>query len=174
VLWGSVAPDLPFYTLSALGYGYYRGVLGWGSEAAFRWMHGELYFHHPFWIAAHSLLHAPVLVGLALALLWRFRDSPDGAGRWWFWFFAAGALHSAVDILTHYDDGPLLLFPFDWHTRFHSLVSYWDPAHRGRQFFVFEIALDVLLLIYLWTKRKEKREKDLGLRDREKRKGLGA
>ncbi|MEZ4675136.1 MAG: hypothetical protein R2932_12925 [Caldilineaceae bacterium] len=32
--------------------------------------------------------------------------------------------HTAIDIPLHYDDGPLLLFPFDWKTRFHSPVSH--------------------------------------------------
>lgn len=58
-------------------------------------------------------------------------------------------VHSVIDILTHFDDGPLLFFPFDWHMRFYSPVSYWDKAHYASQFFYFEIGLNIVLLGYL-------------------------
>lgn len=40
------------------------------------------------------------------------------------------ALHVALDLPLHHDDGHRHFFPFsDW--RFASPVSYWDPAHYG-------------------------------------------
>jgi hypothetical protein len=41
----------------------------------------------------------------------------------------------------------------DWHTRFQSPVSYYDRAHFGTQFAVFELALDIILLGYLFIPR---------------------
>ncbi|MEI2691742.1 MAG: hypothetical protein V9H69_19395 [Anaerolineae bacterium] len=55
------------------------------------------------------------------------------------WLAAGLALHSALDVLTHHDDGPLLLFPFDWRRRWCSPVSYWDQAHHAAPFTVFRI-----------------------------------
>jgi hypothetical protein len=58
-----------------------------------------------------------------------------------------------VDIATHVDDGPLLLFPLHWTLRFQSPVSYWDRTHYGREFTIFELTLDVLCLGYLYGYR---------------------
>jgi hypothetical protein len=70
-------------------------------------------------------------------------------GNWWLWFVLSSMLHTSIDILTHVSDGPLLFWPLNWTIRFHSPVSYWDPAHFGTQFGVFEILLDIALLVYL-------------------------
>lgn len=42
------------------------------------------------------------------------------------------------------------LFPFEWSVRFQSPVSYWDPRFFGREFTVFELLLDLVLLLYLF------------------------
>jgi hypothetical protein len=60
-------------------------------------------------------------------------------------------VHTAVDIPCHVDDGPLLFFPFNWNIRYHSPVSYWDPRHYGTQFAIFELSLDLVLLLYLFV-----------------------
>ncbi|PIV26957.1 MAG: hypothetical protein COS37_03730, partial [Anaerolineae bacterium CG03_land_8_20_14_0_80_58_20] len=44
----------------------------------------------------------------------------------------------------------VLFFPFDWHTRFYSPVSYWDKAHYASQFVYFEIGLNLVLIGYLF------------------------
>lgn len=152
-LLGAVAPDIPLYLLSIGGVIYYRSILGWSSSDTFHRMFDYLYFHHPFWIASHNLLHAPTFLLLALACLWRFRHVPFPVVRWLFWFLLACLLHSIVDVLTHVDDGPLLFFPFIWTIRFHSPISYWDSTHYGNQFAVFELILDTVLLAYLYGPR---------------------
>jgi hypothetical protein len=73
-----------------------------------------------------------------------------------FWFAAGCGLHTAVDILTHADDGPVLLFPLDWHKRFHSPISYWDAGHGGHVFRILEHLLDLFLVVYLLFQRREK------------------
>ncbi len=148
-LCGAVAPDMPLYLLSFGGLLYYRAVLGWSSSATFRHMFDYLYFHHPLWIVAHNFLHAPLLLLLAFACLWQLRHRPSPVIAWLYWFVLACLLHTTVDVFTHVDDGPLLLFPVQWSLRFHSPVSYWDSAHYGNQFALFELTLDALLLCYL-------------------------
>jgi hypothetical protein len=148
-LFGSVAPDMALYVLSIGATIYYRKLLGWSAEATWHYIFGTLYFHHPFWIAAHNLLHSPTLLLPAVLLLWRFCARQGTRQHGWYWFLVACLLHSVVDIFTHVDDGPVLFFPFEWHLRFHSPVSYWDSRHYGATFAVFELVLDALLLGYL-------------------------
>lgn len=149
VLWGSVAPDIPLYLLTFGTLGWMHWKLGWSGEQTARLMFGQLYFHNPWWIAAHNLLHAPILLLAGLAATRLLRPRAPRTAHWLFWFFAACLLHSVVDVLTHYDDGPLVFFPFDWTFRVHSPVSYWDPAHHGREFARAEMAFDLVLLLYL-------------------------
>ena len=163
-LLGSVAPDIPLFLLSIGSAFYYRFIVGLSPERTFRHMYDTMYFENPGWIAGHNLLHAPVLLLAALAVLWPYHRNPGGSGRPLFWFLVACLFHSAVDIATHVDDGPLLFFPFDWTTRFHSPVSYWDRRYYGVQFAIFELTLDLVLLIYLlrgpllrWIRRRRSR-----------------
>lgn len=148
-LLGSVAPDLPLWFLSIGSLIYYHYILGWSVANTSRLVYGELFFHHPFWIVAHNFLHSPVLLILGLIWVWRKRRCIGSTERWLFWFFVACLLHTGVDILTHVDDGPLLFFPWDWTTRFHSAVSYWDYRYYGREFSALERVLDGVLLVYL-------------------------
>ncbi|MBW4622371.1 MAG: zinc dependent phospholipase C family protein [Cyanosarcina radialis HA8281-LM2] len=117
-LLGSVAPDIPLWVLSGGGIVYYHFILGWDMATASRWMFANLYFHNPFWLACHNLLHAPLLLLLGLALVWPQRCHIGSVSRWLFWFLLACLLHSLVDIFTHADDGPLLFFPLNWQFAF--------------------------------------------------------
>ncbi|NEQ33717.1 MAG: hypothetical protein F6K04_22420 [Leptolyngbya sp. SIO4C5] len=150
-LLGSVAPDLPLWLLSIGGMIYYRYILGWSAGDAFRYMFDELFFNHPLWIVAHNLLHSPLVLLIGLAIVWRSRRRINSRSRWLFWFLLACLLHSGVDILTHVDDGPLLLFPLDWQTRFQSAVSYWDDRYYAQQFQIFEQTANLIFLLYLVT-----------------------
>ena len=191
VLWGSVAPDIPLYLLSVGGGIYYTQIMGMGAADAARLMFDDLFFNDTGWKAAHNFLHAPLIVLTGLGLTWRSRgrgglststadidteidtetnaEGTNRVGRWLFWFFAACLLHSVIDILTHHNDGPLILFPLNWSLRFHSPVSYWDPAYYGTPFTIFEITLDIVLLFYLlvpparrWFAKKRSRPQQSG------------
>ncbi|MCP4425706.1 MAG: hypothetical protein GY803_14515 [Chloroflexi bacterium] len=153
LLAGSVLPDVPLMLLS-VGYALDRHILRpyLPDKTRCSPTYDDLYFHNPWWIAAHNIFHAPLplfLFGLIGYL---------GRRRVWggrlFWFAVGCSLHTAVDIFTHADDGPVLLFPLNWHTRFHSPISYWDAAHYGRLFRVFEHLLDLLLVGYLFFKKQ--------------------
>lgn len=149
VLLGAIAPDILLYVLSAGAFAYYRLGRGWDGERTLRYVYDRLFFEDPVWIVSHNLLHAPLILLAGFAVIHMLGGPTTRVRRWLFWFLVACAFHSAIDILTHHDDGPLLLFPFDWHLRFSSPVSYWDPAHFGREFSRFELGLDVALAVYL-------------------------
>jgi membrane-bound metal-dependent hydrolase YbcI (DUF457 family) len=155
LLAGSVAPDIPLGLLTlvyVIDRRYLRPHLP--DKTRCSPTYNDLFFNNPWWIAAHNLLHAPLpLFVLGLIGFW-WRQRPWG--RRLFWFAVGCGLHTAVDIVTHADDGPALLFPLDWHSRFLSPISYWDPAHGGRTFRLLEHLLDALLVIYLWQKRHRK------------------
>ena len=164
VLIGSVAPDLALTVLSLGAFVFFRYGQGMPTRDVFEHMYGTLYFNDPGWMATHNLLHAPfmILFGLVACRVW-YGDERFKIG-WWTWFFLACALHSVVDIFTHFDDGPLLFFPFEWTVRFPSPVSYWDTAHYGAQFFVFEVVFDSLLLVYLfgpWVRARFRAQRDV-------------
>lgn len=151
LLAGSVTPDIPLGLLS-MGYVLDRRYLRPHLPDKTRCSptYNDLYFNSPWWIAAHNALHAPlpvILLGL-IGYLWRRRVW----GERLLWFAVGCGLHTAVDILTHADDGPVLLFPLDWHKRFRSPISYWDPAHNGRLFRLLEHLLDLLLVGWLLFK----------------------
>lgn len=150
-LLGGLMPDVPLTLISIGSLVYYRYYLA-APDVGERMRYGFDYqfFNDPLWIIPHNFLHAPVILLLFMAVLWPFRQRIDSVGRAWFWFCAGCLVHTALDIPTHVNDGPLLLFPFNWTTRFYSPISYWDANYYGRQFAVFELVLDVLLLVYLF------------------------
>lgn len=64
-------------------------------------------------------------------------------------------IHSLIDLAVHRNDGHMHFWPFSqW--RFESPVSYWDPAHYGVQFTVFEAVLGLLLAALLFRRYANK------------------
>lgn len=145
---GSFLPDMPLFALTA-GYMIYRRWFNPSDEFIFGPSYDTLYFTNPWWISLHNMLHAPLII-VALGLLgrWGMRQGRRWGG--WLWWFALGCgLHSIIDILTHHDDGPLLLFPFDWQLRFSSPISYWDNRHYGNIVGPLELLLDLVIIVWL-------------------------
>lgn len=159
VLIGSVLPDLPFtlLTLTLMAYYTWFAPLPVSGQSVMEYLHLDLYFNDPLWIASHNFFHAPLNLLALGALGWGAmrRQRPWGAVL--FWFAIGAGLHSVIDIFTHHNDGPLLLFPFNWQLRFPSPISYWHPAHYGLIFAPLEHLLDAVLLVYLavmWVRRR--------------------
>lgn len=148
-LLGSVLPDAPLLLLGACHFAA-AGLRGEGFETALTHFQHN-YFNDPLWQASHSLLHAPACVLLLMAVGWCARSRVWARRLLCFSFGAAG--HVLVDVPTHFDDGPLLLFPFDWSVRFQSPLSYWDPAHHGLLMTWFEHGLDLVIGLALWLRR---------------------
>jgi len=154
---GSVAPDVPLYLLCFGALWYYRQVRGWEGERTARHMFDYLYFHDPWWLGLHNLLHSPTSLLLLFVGATALRRYGLGTAFWLQSFLVACAVHALVDILTHHDDGPLLFWPFHWQTRFRSPVSYWDHRHYGSEVAVLELALVLGLLGYVlwhWLRRR--------------------
>lgn len=149
-LWGSVIPDLPLLLLSVGYFTYYRYFTIEDISGIMDKAFGEMYFHDPVWIAGHNFLHSPTALILYTVLLWRFVDKPTTRGHWWLSFVFGCMVHSVIDVLTHHDDGPVLFFPFEWHIRFYSPISYWDRTYYADQFFYVELLINILLLGYLF------------------------
>ncbi len=142
-LWlGSFLPDVPLLLLT-LWYFWSNGVFSGADVPLFGRSYDVYYFEHPVWIAAHNVFHSPppILLGLYVGRRW---DRPL-----LFWFAVGCGLHSAIDIATHYHDGPLLLWPFDWRTRFESPISYWDRRHYAAIVAPVEHGLDLAVLVGL-------------------------
>ena len=149
VLWGSVAPDIPLYVLSIGGLIYFHQVTGRTLSDAAQHIFSTLYFEDPVWIGLHNCLHSPLSLFGLLTLNTLLLPRTSDWANWIRWFLFACLLHSIVDIFTHYDDGPLLLWPLNWRLRFPSPVSYWDHQHYGNEAARFELLLNLGLIAYL-------------------------
>lgn len=166
LLIGSVAPDIPLILLT-IGFiasdmlaGHKMGPDLDASQSNVAYLFRYLFFHNRWVLTLHNLFHGPLVLIFYMAIgygAWRF-------GKNWgaslFWFAFSCGLHTLVDIPLHTDDGPLLFFPFNWETRFHSPLSYWDPRHYGNYWSPFEHLVVFGMLIYLlvgwWRDRKVK------------------
>lgn len=136
---------------------YYPLVAGLPVRAAAELMYDRLFYTSPLWVVSHNVLHAPLVLAAGIGATWLGPKRLSPLHRWLRWFLLSCALHTLIDTLTHHNDGPLLLFPFNWTVRFSSPVSYWDPEHYGGIFSVFELALDAVLLGYLALPRLRRR-----------------
>lgn len=157
LLLGAILPDLPLGALSA-GFLAWARVTGRSDQMTLCGeRYNQLYFHHPLWITGHNLFHAPLLLlGYAGVGLAARRRTVSGAEAW-LWLVAGCALHSAVDFVTHVDDGPLPLFPFEQRRRIRGLVSYWDPDFGGTWFKRLEKVIAVILALLagvMWWRRQ--------------------
>jgi hypothetical protein len=147
MLSGSVLPDIPLFVLT-FGYFAYRSWFEqFGpDEFIFDQRYDNLYFSNPYWIAAHNLFHAPLVIAM-IGLIGYFGMHRK---KWWgafvFWFAVACGFHSVIDIFTHHNDGPVLFFPFEWTYRFPAPISYWHPDYGGRVFAPLELLLDIAII----------------------------
>ncbi len=156
---GGVTPDLPLLLLTA-----WTMLRAPSLEAAHDHMHWA-FDNDLLWIVAHNVPHSLIVLGV-VALLGGFcwqqgrsgsNDTLTRRGAWLLWFSLGATLHSLVDIATHVDDGPRFLVPLSFEVRLAGPISYWDPAHGGDLFRVFELSLIALLIIYLgwaWRNRR--------------------
>lgn len=157
LLIGGVAPDVMLYGLSI---GYFI-ALAWfqpAGERVFGPLYDQLYFTNPFWIVGYNLFHAPLMIAALLAVGYAAMRRAKPWGALLFWFAVGCGVHSLGDIPTHHNDGPLLLFPFNWEMRYHAPISYWHDGYYGREFAFFELfILTPAMVLYLasgWLRRK--------------------
>ncbi len=145
---GGLIPDLPMYfiivTLRALGYGF---------DDIFR----RLYWSD-WWQIANAIGHNFWLWGgLAASSAWLMRNRADNrpitltSSPFIFALSASALLHSAIDFACHRDDAHMHFWPIsEW--RFRSPLSYWDPAHYGNWFGLFEAAVGMIAAIVIFRR----------------------
>lgn len=146
---GGLAPDVPLIALTLGAFAWFSGVRGWPAGETFDHVFRELFYVDPGWITAHNALHAPLVLAAGLVVAAAARRPWPRPSRRLGWFLTGCAVHTALDVPVHRDDGPLLLFPLDWDLRFVGPVSYWDPAHYGTIVRPLELALVVAMAAYL-------------------------
>lgn len=161
-LLGGVAPDLGLFVMTLLAAAYYPLVDGLSRDETFRLIFDDLFYNAPAFVIAHNLLHAPlVLAGLAGIGAWlRRRTTRERLGGALQAFAIGCVVHTALDIPVHHDDGPLLLFPFEWSVRFASPVSYYQSDHYGDIVEPIDLAITLVGLTVIaiaWARRRRRR-----------------
>lgn len=144
---GGILPDLPMLiTVAALK------IIGIPDPIIF----GFLYWQEP-WQVANAVGHnfwlwSGVLL-VALALRERLSATADAIDRFSLVMVLSGSalLHSIIDFLCHREDAHMSLWPVTrW--KFISPVSYWDTAHYGQYFALFEATLGLALAIVIFRR----------------------
>ena len=124
IVTGALVPDLVMIM-------FYGWQLLLGTSESQIW---SVEYYRPLWQAWFDSFNSIPLVGLAMLICWQLHRPLLLV------FFSSMMLHLLGDLPVHHDDGHRHFFPFsDW--RYQSPVSYWDPAHYGRWFSLFEIGL---------------------------------
>jgi len=133
---GAILPDLPIITF------YLFHKLFLRTAELVIW--SRAYFAAGWQIFFDIFSSSPMMVlGLFLAMRFKFRKTAL--------FLASMGIHDLSDFLLHNDDAHRHFFPLsDW--RFHSPVSYWDPAHFG-QFIAPLEAIGVLVACFFVWRR---------------------
>lgn len=133
---GGLLPDISLYGMVA----WHLLVLGTPENVLF----GEVYYSD-FWQQIFAIDNAFLLWGLLLFVA-AWRKLPGLAA-----FAGGGLLHLVFDFPLHHDDGRAHFWPLtDWV--FQSPVSYWDPAHYGIIVSIVEIAICLVLSLWLWRR----------------------
>lgn len=157
---GSALPDLPLIIMTIV-----CGIIDLSQNFANMYM-GRLfrtwYFENKMVMSLHNLFHAPISCFCLLLIAYTaWRGCRLAGSAWWFWVISNAFVHAISDIPVHHNDGPLLLFPFNFSIRYDSPVSYYDPDYYGIPFLICEHILDLVIIVYecsqCCARRKERR-----------------
>jgi membrane-bound metal-dependent hydrolase YbcI (DUF457 family) len=97
-----------------------------------------------WWQITNAIAHSFFLWGGLVVLSLVLRRTPDDFWSLAFVFAASGLLHCCIDFCVHREDAHMHFWPLTSY-KFMSPVSYYDPAHYGRYFSLFEAALGLLM-----------------------------
>ncbi len=142
---GGLLPDVPMFAIVAS-----LRLSGHPFEEIF----GTLYWER-WWQVCNAVSHSFLLWG-ALALISGYLIFKSGQARaprsaLLFAFSSAALAHSCIDFLVHREDAHMQFWPLtDW--KFVSPVSYWDRAHYGGWFSLFEAALGIFMAALLFRR----------------------
>ena len=134
---GGVTPDVPMILIV-----FTLMVFGIPANRIF----GELYWQD-WWQICNAISHSFLLWSILLALGLVMRGKSE---RWFLLaiYSASALLHTCVDFLVHREDAHMSFWPLSRY-KFMSPVSYYDSAHYGGPFSLFEAALGVLMVVVL-------------------------
>lgn len=144
---GALLPDIAIF-----------GLFAWAMMAGVpqNELWGRIYFSEPMLTLTAIGNSAPLYAAIAVVgWFWaKARQGDDIPTLPALTVLALAALtHLAGDLPVHVDDAHPHFWPLtDW--RFRSPVSYWDNAHHGRAFGVFEAALGIALAALLFRRFK--------------------
>jgi len=151
---GATAPDIPLaliWSWVAAGVTLRSGSV---SQAEIQQAFDPIYFGSGWTSGLHSVLHSPLsLLGLLFLAHVARSMSPDLASRTWV-FLMGAATHSLVDIATHIQDGPLVLWPINKSLRLEGFVSHWDPVHGGIWMTGLESGASIFVAGYIILERR--------------------
>jgi len=132
---GAVIPDLIILLL------YFWHLLI-GTPEDIIW---SVEYYRPGWQAIIDGFNSIPLLLIAGLVCWKYHHPIL------LMLFASMLLHCLGDLPVHHEDAHRHFFPFlEW--RFLSPVSYWNPAHYGNLFSLFEASAVVASTVYLYTK----------------------
>jgi uncharacterized membrane protein YesL len=134
---GGVTPDVPMLLIV-----FTLMVTGVPANRIFE----ELYWQD-WWQICNAIGHSFLLWSALLVLGLVLRSKSD---RWTLLaiYSASALLHAVVDFLVHREDAHMSFWPL-MRYKFISPVSYYDSAHYGGPFSLFEAALGVLMVVIL-------------------------
>lgn len=173
-LFGSILPDLMLILMgiAAVVYDLATGVFSLGdimsgpsadgppeafTDSTIGRLFDDMFFNDPWVKAGHSIFGTPIPLITMIYVGYRLWQHNKVWGPALFWLGVGAMIHTLADIPLHTNDGPLLLWPFNWDLRFESPVSYWDPNHHGQTWSIFEMILNLLMLVWLlvaWLRRR--------------------
>lgn len=140
---GALLPDTPtyiFFIVCGL-------ILGYSGEV----MWDDMYFNSGWSIPitlTHSFLLWPALITASTYFGWKFLR----------WFSISALFHTIVDFFVHTDDAYRHFYPLsNW--KFHSPISYYNPAEYGIYVGLFDTVLVLFLLSYLYQIYRQKTTK---------------
>ena len=132
IIVGAVLPDLAMIL-------FYAWHLLQGTPESQIW---SVEYYRPLWQGWFDSFNSIPLILIAMLICWKTRSYLLLA------LFSSMLLHVFGDLPVHHDDAHRHFFPFsDW--RFASPVSYWDPAHYGNWFSLFEFCVVISAAIYM-------------------------
>lgn len=151
LLLGAVFPDLPL-TVLTLGYFVRRKLRNLGRSSATGRDFRDIRCTDPMWVVSYNFFHAPLILAPLIGIGYILKRKYSVLGQFLIWFALGCGFHSIIDMVTHHDDGPLVLFPLNWQRRINSPISYWDKRHHGQIVTGLEHFIDILLMNYLASK----------------------
>ncbi len=138
---GGLLPDIAMFLM--IPYAWMVGYTDLWSEAGF--------YHNNEAFDYYMMVMNSIPLWLLLAFMgWKFKKAGMMA------MGLGAALHCAVDLGLHHNDGHAHFWPFsNWV--YQSPISYWDPAYYGIYFTIFEVILTFGLIVYIYKKFQSKK-----------------